>query len=108
MVNRSIYDSFTLISLAKSDLNLIAVKADVDKLREFNNYIAFLKDKQHIPIEKTRFIAYEYDKSVCLGLSEVREATREICRSNHIQQEESCIQESEVSLCRADGEGDKT
>jgi len=76
LVNKSIYDSFTVIALARSDLNLAAVRADVDKLREFNNYIVFLKEKQNIPLEKTKFIAFEYDKAINLVVDEVREATK--------------------------------
>ncbi|NJD02987.1 MAG: serine/threonine protein kinase [Ruminiclostridium sp.] len=51
LVNKSIYDSFTVISLSKSDYNLAAIRADLDKLRETNNYLAFLKEKQYIPLD---------------------------------------------------------
>lgn len=76
LVNRSIYDAFTLASLLKSDMNIAAVRGDVDKLREFNTYIAFLKDKQHLPPEKTKFVMFEYDKAAGMSMSEVMEATQ--------------------------------
>lgn len=75
LVNRSIYDLFTVISLAKSDYNLLAIRAYVDFLREYNRYLVFLKEKQHIPPDKTKIIAFEYDKATGLGISELREAT---------------------------------
>ena len=75
LVNRSIYDSFTVLSLSKSDMNVIALHGDVDRLREFNTHIAFLKDKQHIPMDKTKFVAFEYLKPFSLSLAEIREAT---------------------------------
>ena len=74
LVNRWIYDAFTLSALLKSDVNLVAVKGNIDELREFNTYIAFLKDKQKLPPENTRFVLFEYDKGACLSISEVNEA----------------------------------
>ena len=80
LVNKSIYDSFTVVSLAKSDYNIVAIRADVEWLREFNKYLMFLKDKQHITMNKTKFVAFEYNKSVNLSISELNEATK----SNYI------------------------
>jgi len=62
LVNKSIYDSFTVISLIKSDFNLIPVKADIHSLREYNSYLVFLKEKQQLSPSKSRFIAFEYDR----------------------------------------------
>lgn len=76
LVNRSIYDAFTLAALLKSDMNITAVRGDVDKLREFNTYIAFLKDKQHLPPETTKFVLFEYDKSCSMPINEATEATQ--------------------------------
>lgn len=76
LVNKSIYDAFTLAALLKSDINIAAVKGDVDKLREFNTYIAFLKERQHLPMERTKFILFEYDKASSISLSEASEATQ--------------------------------
>jgi serine/threonine protein kinase len=67
LVNRSLYDSYTVISLIKSDLNIIPVRADLDKLREFNSYLVFLKDKQHISLDKSKFAAFEYDAQTNLS-----------------------------------------
>ncbi|MGE5613929.1 MAG: protein kinase domain-containing protein [Bacillota bacterium] len=76
LVNRFIYDAFTLASLLKSDINIIATRGDVDQLREFNTYIDFLKEKQNLPPENTMFVLYEYDKSTGMSIDEIREATR--------------------------------
>lgn len=74
-VNKSIYDSFTVISLAKSDYNLIPLRADIDNIREFNSLLVFLKEKQHIPLDKSKFIAFEYDPSVNLSTAALNSAT---------------------------------
>lgn len=76
LVNRSIYDAFTLASLLRSDMNIAAVRGDVDKLREFNTYIAFLKDKQRLPQETTKFVLFEYDKAGSMPMDEAMEATQ--------------------------------
>ncbi|HHW32028.1 MAG TPA: protein kinase [Clostridiaceae bacterium] len=75
LVNRSIYDSYTVISLLKSDYNLVPARADVDKLREINSQLVFLKNKQRIELEKTKIIAFEYDPAVNLSRSALEELT---------------------------------
>lgn len=67
LVNRSIYDSYTIISLIKSDYNIIPLRADIDRLREFNSCLLFLKEKQGIPLNKTKFIAFEYKENCNLN-----------------------------------------
>lgn len=79
-VNRSIYDSFTAISLMKSDINVIPLKAEIASFREFNEYLFFLNQKQNMSYEKNKFVAYEY-KSVS-GLSDYH--LNEITRGNYI------------------------
>jgi len=74
-VNKSIYDSFTVIALKKSDYNIIAVNADMDKIREFNRYLVFLENKQNIPIKKSLFVAYEYNPLLNLEKYAISEST---------------------------------
>lgn len=74
-VNRSLYDSYTVVSLLKSDFNIIPVRADIDKLREFNRYLLFLKEKQNLALEKTKFIAFEYNPSTNLDRASIEETT---------------------------------
>lgn len=76
LVNKSIYDAFTLAALLRSDMNIAAIRSDVDRLREFNTYIAFLKEKQNLPLETTQFVLFEYDKAASMSVSEAREATQ--------------------------------
>lgn len=66
LVSKSIYDSFTAISLVRSDFNLIAAEATVDNIREFNSYISFLCNKQNISLDKNKFIAFQYSKNIHL------------------------------------------
>jgi len=75
LVNRSIYDLFTLISLDKSDYNLIATKADIISIRDFNNQIQFLHEKQLMDINKFKFIGYEFEENICLKESILKEVT---------------------------------
>ncbi len=77
LVNRSIYDAFTLAALLRSDLNIAAIRGDVDRLREYNTYVSFLKEKQNLPLESTKFVLFEYDGHVNMSLSEAREATQD-------------------------------
>ncbi|MEM1724150.1 MAG: AAA family ATPase [Thermoplasmata archaeon] len=63
LINRCIYDLATLISLTKSDYNIIAIKPDIVSIREFKNYISFLNDKQQIDDKKFLFATYEYSKN---------------------------------------------
>jgi len=62
LVNKSIYDSYTVISLIRSDYNIVATRPELDRIREYNEYIMFLSRTQQIPPEKTKFVAYEYDE----------------------------------------------
>lgn len=75
LVNRSIYDAYTLAALLKSDINIAAVRGEVGLLREYNSYIAFLSDKQRLPEDKTKFVLFEYDKTLDMSISEVRQAS---------------------------------
>ncbi|MDD4188567.1 MAG: serine/threonine-protein kinase [Eubacteriales bacterium] len=61
VVNRSIYDSYTLVSLLHSDLNLCAVKPDIRNLRDYNSWISHLSKKQKIPTEKYKFVIFDWD-----------------------------------------------
>lgn len=60
-VNRSIYDSYTLVSLLHSDVNICAVRPDIRNLRDFNSWISYLNNKQKIATEKYRFVIYDWD-----------------------------------------------
>jgi serine/threonine protein kinase/cellulose biosynthesis protein BcsQ len=77
MVNRSIYDAFTMAALLRSDVNIAAVRGDISSLREFNTYIAFLNEKQRLPAENTKFVLFEYDRSCDMSEAEARQATRD-------------------------------
>jgi len=75
LVNRSVYDAFTLAALLRSDLNLAAVRGSVDQFREFNTYITFLRDKQQLPLEHTKFVLFEHDSSSSMSFCEAKEAS---------------------------------
>lgn len=75
LASKSIYDSYTIISLIKSDFNIIPIDASVDCLREFNSYIAFLEEKQNISASKNKFVAFQYDPAVNLSESTLQQLT---------------------------------
>jgi hypothetical protein len=66
LVGKGIYDEYTFRALERSDYNIAAIKADLPTLREYNSYLGFLKNIQQIPIDKTKFVAYEYAKGIDL------------------------------------------
>ncbi|HBN85557.1 MAG TPA: hypothetical protein DDZ89_17135 [Clostridiales bacterium] len=57
-VNRCIYDSYTLLCLMYSDLNIYAGKTDIASLRTLNGQIAFLEDKQKINSDKYKVVSW--------------------------------------------------
>lgn len=75
LVNRSMYDLFTLISLDKSDYNLIAIKPDLISIRDFNSHIQFLNEKQHMDKDKFKFIGFENIEGLGIRDSILREVT---------------------------------
>lgn len=77
LVNRSIYDAFTLAALLRSDVNIAAIRGEISQLREFNTYIAFLNEKQHLPPENTKFVLFEFDRSTDIGKGEAIRATQD-------------------------------
>ncbi|MDD4495478.1 MAG: serine/threonine-protein kinase [Eubacteriales bacterium] len=62
--NRSIYDSFTILSLDRSDINIIAVKPTVRELRDFNRWIEHLNKKQKICTDKYKYVIYQWKPEI--------------------------------------------
>lgn len=60
IANKFIYDAYTIASLSISDFNILPLHAYLPTIREFNNYLSFLQEKQCIPMEKTKFVAFSY------------------------------------------------
>lgn len=75
LVNRSMYDLFTIMSLDRADYNIIATRADLISLRDFNTQIQYLYDKQYIDINKYKFVAFEYINDLSLKESLIKEIT---------------------------------
>lgn len=64
LVNKNIYDLFTILSLYNSDINIAPIESNIQTIREYNTYIAFIKKKQDIPPGKTKFVSYNYNSKV--------------------------------------------
>ncbi len=75
LVNRSIYDMFTLISFSRSDYNLIPIRADLISIRDFNCQIQILFEKQKIDTNKFKYIGYEYIEKLALSVNILKEVT---------------------------------
>jgi len=59
-LNDFIYDAYTCIGIIKSDVCIIPLAIDIEKLRKYNRYINFLKEKQGIDSEKFFYVFFEY------------------------------------------------
>lgn len=75
LVNRSMYDLFTLISLDKSDYNIIAIKPDLISIRDFNSHIQFLHKTQNMDKDKFKFIGFENIEGLGIKDSILKEIT---------------------------------
>jgi len=76
IASRSIYDLFTCISLYKSDINLVPINAYTYEMRHYKNYINFLYEKQDIPVNKNKFVAYNYDAELHANIEIVKELSK--------------------------------
>lgn len=75
ITNSFIYDAFTLFAIRRCDCNIIPVRADKIAVREVNRYLVHLKEKQNIALDKSRFVAFEYNPSIHLGKDILNELT---------------------------------
>lgn len=73
LVNRCMYDYYTLCALYMADYNLVAVNANIGAFREFNSYMTFLSNNQNIDASKMRFVAFNYDKDTEESISAATE-----------------------------------
>lgn len=79
ILNKSIYDPFTITALLKSDYNIIAIPANADAVKEFEACFLYMNVKHNIPVDKSRFVAYEYKKGVNYPLSHLKDIFTENC-----------------------------
>ena len=79
ILNKSIYDPFTITALLKSDYNIIAIPANADAIKEFESCFLYMNVKHNIPVDKSRFVAYEYKKGVNYPLSHLKDIFTENC-----------------------------
>ncbi len=76
LTNKHIYDAYTITSLLTSDINIAPIEPTTVELREFNNYLMFLKDKQGMELDKTKFVGYEYMPEIHETSTELKEITQ--------------------------------
>ncbi len=74
-VGKFIYDSFTVLALLRSEINIIPLNSNYISVMEYCAYLSFLETKQKIPCSKARFVLYEYDAACHLDPFSVNDAT---------------------------------
>lgn len=72
LVNKSMYDMFTIMSLLRSDYNIIPVEANLLNLREYNSYFDFLEKNQKLQLEKNKYVAFEYRSGLNLDKNVIK------------------------------------
>ncbi|HOJ10601.1 MAG TPA: hypothetical protein PK733_08410 [Clostridiales bacterium] len=77
LANKHIYDAYTITSLLRSDINIAAIEPNTVELREYNNYLMFLEDKQGMRLDKTKFVGYEYIAGIHETNAELKEITED-------------------------------
>jgi cellulose biosynthesis protein BcsQ len=60
--NSYIFDLYTILSLAKSTVNIIPVYADLNSVRSIKNSINYLSMKQNIDTEKHQYIVFDHSQ----------------------------------------------
>jgi cellulose biosynthesis protein BcsQ len=63
-VSRSIYDLYTILSLDRSDINIIAANPSVRELRDYNRWVEHLNKKQRINTEKYKYVIYGWNPEI--------------------------------------------
>jgi cellulose biosynthesis protein BcsQ len=64
LLNPSVYDPLAPAALMKSDYIIAAFQASADNLRDFENYLLHMKRKYNLPLDRIRYVAYEYKENV--------------------------------------------
>lgn len=77
--NESIYDLYTSVSLIRSDINLIPIETQTDRIRDINSQLIFLEEKQGISQDKNYIVPYEYMTSCDLNLDMVGDIS--VCKT---------------------------
>ncbi|MDP4183488.1 MAG: serine/threonine-protein kinase, partial [Bacillota bacterium] len=62
----SILDSYSKTALERADYNIVPILANIDEIRKYEAYFQYMKEKNLIPDEKIRLIAYDYKKGINL------------------------------------------
>ncbi len=71
-VNPSIFDIYTIYALKNADYNLIPIVPSIDNIRVYRTQTAYIQKKHNIPMEQTRYIAYEYKKHVSPSIGDIK------------------------------------
>lgn len=72
VVNKSIYDPFTIKGFIKSDYIIAPIKGDIESIREYVNYAGYLCNLHDIMTEKVGYVAFEYKEKINLSVEEIK------------------------------------
>ena len=73
IVGKSVFDPYTTTALIKSDYNVISIPASADALREFESCFLYMNVKFNVPVDKSRFVAFEYKKGIHYPVSYLKD-----------------------------------
>lgn len=73
LLNPSVYDPLVSAALLKSDYLIAAFQACADNLKDFENYLLYMKTKHNLPLDRIRYAAYEYKDNVHYPVSYLKE-----------------------------------
>lgn len=73
ILNSSARDPLAPIALMKSDYNVAAFQAYADELRDFENYLLHMNMKHNLPLDRIRYVAFEYKGNVHYPVSYLKE-----------------------------------
>lgn len=73
LLNPSVYDLLAPAALMKSDYLIASFPASADNLKDFENYLLYMKVKHNLPLDRIRYVAYEYKDNVHYPISYLKE-----------------------------------
>ncbi len=73
IMNPSVYDLTASAVLMKSDYLIAAFPASSDNIRGFENYLVYMKRKYNLPLDRVRYVAYEYKNNIHYPVRFVKE-----------------------------------
>lgn len=85
VTGREFSDPEIRVALQKSDYNIIAARANMDVLLEFQEYMEYFRREYNVSARKVRFIAWEYREGVNLPETLVKQVFGDQCYAGRLE-----------------------